>query len=206
MRIGVVFCRCDFGIRNSGWRIEHAEAKARGEQSAKGGVHDGFRKQSLVDGVDDRGAFGAHVIAVVAANKIHAGFKYGGDAFFGCSGEFVPAENVAHSATIGYDVAFEAPIFAQPLFQEKRIGARGLAVQGVVGAHDRLGFTFRDRRAEGGEIGVFDIMARRFDVGGVACGLRAAVNSEVFRGGDRFEILWIAALQNGDEGDAHARS
>src|SRR5882724_6999233 len=49
-------------------------------------------------------------------------------------------------------------------------------------------------------------MARRFDVGGMARRLRAAVNSEVFRGGDRFEILWIAALQTGDEGDAHARS
>src|SRR6202012_3525283 len=58
--------------------------------------------------------------------------------------------------------------------------------------------------AEGREIRLFEIARAGVDVEGVAFGLRAAVDREVFAGGDRFGVLGVIALHAGDEGYAHA--
>ena len=115
--------------------------------------------------------------------------------------EVMAVENVDDGAAVGDDVAFEFPLVAELIFEQERVGARGLAVDAVVGAHDGAGFALRDRRAKGREIGVEFVVLADVHVGFVARGFGAAVDGEVFRRGDDAVIVRIVALHAGDERD-----
>ena len=80
MRFGVVFRGSYLRVRNRGRRIEHAEPKARGEETSQGPVQIGFGEQTLMDRVQISYA-PAHSVAVIAADEIHAGFEDAATAF-----------------------------------------------------------------------------------------------------------------------------
>ena len=90
------------------------------------------------------------------------------------------------------------------LLEQHVVGAGGLAVDPVVGAHDRGGMALDDRGAEGGQVGVLDIVGGDEDVGFVAGAFGAAVDGEMLRGGDHQRPVGVGALHAGDEGDTHA--
>src|ERR1700722_3920100 len=113
-------------------------------------------------------------------------------------------ENVDDGAAIGNHVPFEFPFVAELIFEQKRAGASGLAVDAVVGAHDRAGSALRYRIAERREVSVYLVVLADVDVGFVARGFGAAVNGEMFWRGDDAVVARIVALHAGDEGGAHA--
>ena len=75
-------------------------------------------------------------------------------------------------------------------------------MDGIVGAHDGIGAAIDDGGAEGGSVGVVEIVERNGNIEAVAEELRAAMNGIVFGSGDGFEVVGIVALKTGDEGDA----
>ena len=104
-------------------------------------------------------------------------------------------EEVVDGSAVAGDEAFEGPVGAEDLFEKKVAGAGGLAVDGVVGAHDGVGFGFDDGFAEGGEVGVPEIVGGGVDVGAVAGGLGAGVDGEVLGGSDDAEVGGVGALE-----------
>ncbi len=84
-------------------------------------------------------------------------------------------------------------------------GAGRLAVDAVIGAHDRGRLAVHHRGAKGGEIGVLLVMAAHRHVDGMTARLRSAMDGEMFRRRDDAPITRIVALKPGDEGNAHAR-
>src|SRR3974390_1854433 len=112
--------------------------------------------------------------------------------------------NVLYSTAVGDHVSLEVPRLAQLVFQQEGIGAGGLAVNAVVGAHHRSRFRLGNGSAKGWQVSVFLVVARDRDVRLVACRLRPAVYGVVLRCGNHAVVLGIIALHTGDEGDAHA--
>ncbi len=90
------------------------------------------------------------------------------------------------------------------VFEEHLVGAGGVLIDGVVGAHDGVGLGVDDGGAEGGEVGVPEIVRGGVDVGGVAGGFGAAVDGVVLGRGDGLEVGGVVALQAFDEGYAEA--
>ncbi len=88
--------------------------------------------------------------------------------------------DIAHGVAVRHHVALEAPLAPQLVLQQVLVGARGLAVDGVVGAHHRACFALDDRRPEGRLVGVDLVMPAHVDIREVPCRLRAAVHGEVF--------------------------
>ncbi len=109
----------------------------------------------------------------------------------GCVGlNWWPVEDVDDRAAVGDDVALEAPLAAELILEQELVGAGGLAVDAVVGAHDGVGLALGDGGAEGGQIGVELVVLADVDVGGVARGLGTAVDGEVLGGGDDAVVAW----------------
>src|SRR4051812_13686571 len=85
------------------------------------------------------------------------------------------------------------------------IGASGLSINSVVGAHDGLGFAVDNRHAEGGKISVFQIVLGDIDVGVMAREFGSAMYGIMLGRGDRLEVLGVVALKSGHEGKAETR-
>ena len=100
--------------------------------------------------------------------------------------------DVAHGVAVAGDEAREAPLPAQRLVEQELAGAAGNAVHRVVDAHHRLHLALDHRFAEGGQVGVFDVVGRGRRVEAVAQRLGAAVDRVVLRGGGRVEVLAVA--------------
>ena len=81
----------------------------------------------------------------------------------------------------GYDVAFEVPLGAELVLQQEFIGTGRLAVDAVVGAHDRRRFSLNHRGAKGRQVGIDFVVFADIDVGDMTRGFRPAVHGEVFR-------------------------
>src|SRR3546814_7137685 len=73
---------------------------------------------------------------------------------------------------------------AQIMFEQQVVGARRLAVDPVVGAHDRSGLGLGDRGTESGQIGVDQIVFRDEHVGHMASRFGAAMDVEMLGRGD----------------------
>ena len=167
----------------------------------EGGVEVGFGDESLVDGVDEGGV---SLAFAVAAFEVGAGL-HGVGGGVGHVGRVVMAgEDVGDGGAVGDDVTVEVPGVAEVILEEHGVGAGGGSVDGVVGAHDGLRVGFRDGGAEGGQVGVFEVVRGDVDVGLVAGRLGAGVDGVVFGRGDDAEIARVIALHAGDEGDSHA--
>src|SRR5215469_17213580 len=90
------------------------------------------------------------------------------------------------------------------VFQKHLVGAGGYAVDGVVGAHDRLHVRVNDGGAEGGKVGLFEIARADINIEAVAQGFGPAVDGVVLAGGDSFGMLGIGTLYTRDECVAHS--
>ena len=77
-------------------------------------------------------------------------------------------EEVVDGAAVGGDEALEVPVAAEDGLEEHLVGAGGVVIDGVVGAHDGVGLGLGDGGAEGGQVGVPEIVRSGVDVG--ACG------------------------------------
>src|SRR5882724_571828 len=204
MRLGVVFRRSDAGVGHCRRRIEHAQFETSREQPAHSFVHVRLREESVVNGADNRIWLCAHLVAIVSADNVHSSFENCGYAVLGVGRIVMSLKDVGYSAAVGHHIALEAPIMPEMFFEERGVRAGGLAVQSVVGAHHGLGVAFGDGGAECGEVSVFHIMARGYDVHCMARGFWTTVHGEMLRSGNYFNVVRIAALQTGDEGDPHA--
>src|ERR1700676_150891 len=109
---------------------------------------------------------------------------------------------IVDGVAIGNDVAVKLPIAAEDVAEEHVAGAGGGFVDAVVGAHDGVGVAFSDGGAEGGQVGVPEVVLGGIDVGLVARGLGAAVNGVVLGCGNSAELLRVVALDAFDEGGA----
>ena len=119
---------------------------------------------------------------------------------FGSSrGKFVSTEDVADGAAVGDDVAAEAPLLAENLFEQMRIGAGGFTVEAVVGAHDGCRVPFLDGGLELGKIGFFQVGFGDLGVERVALRFGPAMHGKVFGRSDYLEVLRIVALQSFDK-------
>ena len=96
------------------------------------------------------------------------------------------------------------PVAAEDVAEEHFAGAGGDVVDRVVGAHDGVGVALGDGGAEGGQVGVPEIVRSGIDVGLVARGLGSAVDGVVLGRGDGAEVVRIVALDAFDEGGAEA--
>src|ERR1700742_4699163 len=74
--------------------------------------------------------------------------------------EFMTTGNVSDGPAIGGHIAVKLPVAAKNVFEQHGVGACWLPVDGVVSAHDRVGMGLGDRRAEGRQIGVPEIVWR----------------------------------------------
>ena len=124
---------------------------------------------------------------------------------FGGGRELVMQVDIADGAAIGNHIAVEAPLLAQDLFEQRRIGAGGRAIHAVVGAHDGLRAAFANGGLELRQVGVAEVALVDHGIEGVALGFGAAVYGVVLGGGDGLEVLRVVALQALDELHGHAR-
>ena len=199
VRGGVDLGEGDGGVGHFGGGIEEAETEARDEEALEGGVDLGLLDEAFVDGGGE-GTVGS------AAVGVGAGADAGDGGGFGVGGEVVAVllEEVVDGPAVGGDVAFEGPVAAEDVPEEHLAGAGGGVVDGVVGAHDGVGAAFGDRGAEGGQVGVPEVVRGGVDVGRVTGGLGAGVDGVVLGGGDDLEVVGVVALEAFDEGDAEA--
>ena len=159
VRFVIVFRRAYTRIRHGSRRIKQAKPESRREQSSQSLIDVGFREQPLMNSTKDRRQFGAHVIAVVSADQVHASLERHGHSLFRRSREAVPAKDVCGRSAIGNHVALKAPIAPQMFLQQRNICASRLAVQRVVSAHHGFRLAFHYRRAKRRQIGVLHVVS-----------------------------------------------
>ena len=184
------FAEGDCGVGNlRGW-VEESEFHASGEEALERDVELGFGDDAFVDGVGE-------VEVGFAAVGVGAGADAVGGGVFGVGAGVVilGLVEVIDGAAVGGDKALEVPVLAEDVFEQEIAGAGGFAVDGVVGAHDGVGLGVDDGGAEGGEIGVPEIVRGGIDVCLVASGFGAAVDGVVLGRGDGAEVLGIVALE-----------
>src|SRR5438270_5435424 len=85
------------------------------------------------------------------------------------------------------------------ILQQHLVGAGGVSVNGVVGAHDGFNVPIYDGRAEGGEVGFLQVTRAHVHVEAMSQRFGTAVHCEMFAGGDRLGMFWIGALHSRDE-------
>ncbi|BAT15351.1 Os11g0696501 [Oryza sativa Japonica Group] len=136
--------------------VEVAEPHERHVLVGEGVVNVGLPHLALVDGLHAVGGEEVHervavgvVLPALAAVEVEASLERGG-AGLG-AGVAEPGGVVGHDAdgvAVGDDVAVEAPVAADGLRQEARVGARRDAVDAVVRAHDAAHVAVADAHLE----------------------------------------------------------
>ena len=119
----------------------------------------------------------------------------------------VPAgQEVANGTAIAGDDAVEAPLVAQYLLLISRLGAAGLTVDTLVGAHHLGHLGLLHQCLEGGQIGLPEIaLGQILYIKLVAVPLRSAMHGKVLGAGQQLAILLVRALQTVNHGHTHAR-
>ena len=112
--------------------------------------------------------------------------------------------DVCHGGAVTDDISVKMPGVAEMIAQQHGVGAGGSSIDGVIGAHDGLGVGFGHCSAEGGKVGVLEIVRRDIDVEAVPDRLRATVHSVVLGRGDNLEVFRVITLHAGNKGDTHA--
>ena len=186
----------EFGPGHVGGRIEHAEAEACFEEAADGAIDVAGCQEAVHKGVVEGAEFGA-------TGEVGARFDGESGSLRKSDNEIVGLVEIADGPTVGNDVAFEAPLVSKQI-EEKMIGAGGFAVDGVVRAHDGVGAALDDGSAEGRRVGVVEIVGRYRNIETVAQRFGSGVDGVVLGRGDRFQIVWVVALQASDKGNAEA--
>ena len=192
--------------RRAGQAGQVAHAIARREQPHQRAVDVGHRDQLTLQCfavaiLQPRGIGQGGAVAFVVHARAHGGGDRGG----GIGRVMVVVADVLHRIAVGNHVAGETPRAAQVMLQQQVVGAGGLAVDAVVGAHDRAGPGLGDRRAKGRQVGVDQVVLRDENVGLVPGRLGAVVHGEMLGRGDDLGAIRVGPLHALDEGHAHAR-
>ena len=192
--------------RRAGQAGQVAHAIARREQAHQRAVDVGHRDQVTLQRLavailQPRGIGQGRAVAFVVDARPHGGGDGGG----GIGRVMVVVADVLHRIAVGNHVAGETPRAAQVMLQQHVVGAGGLAVDAVVGAHDRAGLGLGDRRAEGRQVGVDQVVPGDENVGLVAGRFGTVVHGEMLGRGDHLGAIRVGPLHAFDEGHAHAR-
>ena len=195
----------DARVRHHGGRVKHAELNACGDQADQRGIESAFGQVALLHGIDVSLLNGLakargerHALVVHASNH-----RDGRTLCLGGPIAMIRCD-IAHGVAVRNDIALEAPLAPQLVLQKVLVGARRLAVDGVVGAHHRGSLALDNGRAKGRLVGVDLVVPAHVDIGKVTGRLRAAVHGEVFGGGNTQVVLGVVALQARYIGHAHA--
>src|SRR5258708_8115087 len=139
----------------------------------------------------------------ITADDVHSGLHGSGDALLKSLGEMMMGRDICDGSAIGDYVPLESPIVPEKFAKKSRVGASGLAVQGIVGTHDGTDVGLRDGGAKSGKIGVLHIVERCTHVNVVPRGFLATVNSEMLRSGEGLALLKIPTLQTPHQPNSH---
>ena len=188
-------------------RVEEAQLEARAQHALQGHVDLRLGQQSLLRRVDVPLVVGGASLVEQAAGRavaVQAGLDREGPGLGRGLRVLVAGLDVAHGVAVAGDEPLELPLLAQRAVEQGLAGAPGHAVDGVVHAHHRLHLALDDRRAEGGEVGVLDVVSRGLRVEAVPQGLGAGVHGVVLGRGRHDRVVEVVALHAGDEGDPEA--
>src|SRR5580704_153575 len=139
-----------------------------------------------------------------SALQISAGLHRGCGSMDHIRSVMMASVDVCHGGAVTDDISVKMPGVAEMIAQEHGIGTGGSSVDGVIGAHDGLGMGFGHGSAEGGKVGVLEIVRRDIDVETVPDRLRATVHSVVLGRGDNLEIFRVVTLHASNKSDTHA--
>ena len=156
--------------------IHDAQQVAGGEEP-DGGLTNIILGDQLLGQGGEQAAVGA------AAVQVGARFQSGGTGLGGGIGIVVVGVEIIDCPAVGNHVALEAPFFPQVILQQLRAAAAGVAVDGVIRAHDRFHMALFDGGLKGGEVGLLHVLLGGVDIKGVPLGLRAGVNGKVLGAG-----------------------
>ena len=112
--------------------------------------------------------------------------------------------DIVDGAAIGDDITLEAPFLAKDSGEQAAAAAAGLAIEAVVGAHDGISSAFLYSHFKLREVGLAEVALVRPGIEEMPFGFGAAMDGEVFDGGDGLEILRVVALQAFDKLDGEA--
>ena len=117
----------------------------------------------------------------------------------------IVGQKVPDGAAVARDESAEAPVLPQDLMFVAVLGAAGLAVDALIGAH-HLSHALVDQCLEGRQIGFPEVALRQvLDVERMAVPLRTAMHGEVLGTGQQLAILGVLGpLQAAYDGRAHA--
>ena len=172
--------------------VEHAQLEARQEQAFDRRVDLLLGDQPLLGRVDQ-------VRVDVAAFQIGAGL-HGQGRRLGC-GRYYPVTSidVVDGAAVGHDVAREAPLAPQDVLEQHVAAARRLAVDPVVGAHQRIRPALPDADLEVRQIALAQVALAHHGVERVPFRLGTRVHREMLHGGHGLQVLRVVALHAPDE-------
>src|SRR5664279_5649624 len=114
------------------------------------------------------------------------------------------AFDVRNSIAVRDYVALKAPLATNCVLEQKRICTPGLAFYGVIYAHHRAGFAFRDRGAERGQVRVFHVVFGYVDVEEVSHRFGSAMHRIVLGCSDDAVVYRVVSLHAGYKRHAHA--
>jgi hypothetical protein len=166
--------------------IEHAEFHAGGEESFNGDVDLPFGDHFFGGGFFEVG-IGVEAFEVAAGSD----GEYGGRVRGG--NNLMALVDIVDGAAVRDDIAPEAPFVSKDGGEQAAAAAAGLAIEAVVGAHDGEGFPFPDAHFKLREVGLAKVAFVRSGVEKMAFRFGAAMDGEVFDGGDGLEIFRIVA-------------
>ena len=172
-------------------RVEHAEAKARFEEAPHRAIHVVDGKQAVLEGKIEGFKLGTAREVGASLDGQRSGLterKY----------EVVGLVEVADGPAVGDHVTAESPLPAKQV-EEPLVGASGLPQNRVVRAHDGVGVAVDNGGAEGRRVRIVEIVEGDRNIEAVAEDLGAGVHGVMFGRADGFQIVWVVALQAGNE-------
>ena len=148
-------------------RIEEAEAIAGEEETLEGDVELGFGDEAFLYGVGER-----EVGACRSWCRCRLGCRRRGGVLVGRGvvGLASKKSSMAPQSEVTKPWKSQSP--RRMSWRSILLAQAGCLIDGVVGAHDGVGFGFDDGGAEGGQVGVPEIVRGGVDVGRVASGSR----------------------------------
>src|SRR5205823_431847 len=146
----------------------------------------------LLDSVDEVRVYAATF--QVGAGLHGQGRRLGAGRYY-----FVTGIDVVDGTAVGHDVPLEAPLAPQDVFEQHVAAARRLAVDPVVGAHQRVRTALPDAGLEVGQIALAQVALAHDGVERVPLGLGARVHGEMLHRRDGLQVLRIITLHSPDE-------
>ena len=186
----------DTGIGHHLLGVVHAQLHLDGEQAGQGGVDVALGMEPLLH------ALGQELIEV-ATLQVGAGqhgITGGHDVVGMC---LVITGKVGHGPAVGGYIALELPLVAQDVHQQGVVAAARLSVHTVVGTHHAMHTGLAHKVAEGGQIGVPQVVERRTRIEGMTHTLGTAVHGKMLGTGHGLQVMRVVALQTVHHGHAH---